>query len=269
MLIFSFIKNLRKKQGYSQERLARELGVSRPTYMQIESGDRELTISEAQKLASLFGLSLEDFLAAKKTPKEPKVIILKNKKKAHPSALNSGSKGKPEMRISVPQKNLEKFREILLYILEKVGAKPNIGETAIYKLLYFIDFDFYERYEEQLIGATYIKNKYGPTPIEFQLIVKDMEKKKEIAPIKNKYFQYEQKKYLPCRAPDLSQIKAHEIVHIDEVLGRLSNKDAKELSEYSHGDLPWKSHELGEKISYESVFYRDDKYSVKEHQDEL
>ncbi len=58
---------------------------------------------------------------------------------------------KPSMRISVPVKNLRKFKEVLLYVLSRLGNKPNIGETFLCKLLYFIDFDFYEKYEEQLI----------------------------------------------------------------------------------------------------------------------
>ena len=62
-----------------------------------------------------------------------------------------------------------------MYVLSKVGSKPNVGESVLYKLLYFIDFNYYEKYEEQLIGATYIKNHYGPTPIEFVKIVEDME----------------------------------------------------------------------------------------------
>ncbi|MBU4482381.1 SocA family protein, partial [Patescibacteria group bacterium] len=78
-----------------------------------------------------------------------------------------------------------------------------------------------------------------------------------------------QGKYLPRREPDLSKLSAQEITHIDGVLDRLSNKSAKELSEYSHNDIPWKTHDNGEKINYESVFYRDDKYSVREYEDEL
>ena len=64
------------------------------------------------------------------------------------------------MEIRVQEKNIKKFKEVLLYILEKVGAKPNVGESVINKLLYFIDFDYYERFEENLTGATYIKNHF-------------------------------------------------------------------------------------------------------------
>ncbi|MFZ2969889.1 MAG: Panacea domain-containing protein, partial [Minisyncoccia bacterium] len=178
-------------------------------------------------------------------------------------------KEKREMRISVPQENIEKFKEVLLYILEKVGARPNIGETAIYKLLYFIDFDYYEKFEEQLIGARYIKNHFGPTPIAFKKITEQMIEKGEIEKIKSKYFQHEQKKYLPRRTADLKILSAQEIQHIDEVLNRLAWKNAKELSEYSHSDTPWRIHKIGEEISYETVFYRDDDHSVRNYEDEL
>jgi len=254
------IKKLRKKHKFSQEYLAKCLNISRPTYMQIEKGERELTISEAKKIASIFSMSLEDLLSGKKHGMKVDFEKEKNKNK---------KESEPEIRISVPQQNLKKFKEVLLYILEKVGAKPNIGETAIYKLLYFIDFDYYEKFEEQLIGAKYIKNHFGPTPIEFKDIVAEMEKNGEIEKVRSKYFQYDQKKYLPRRIPNLDLLNAREIQHVDDVLSRLAGKSAKELSEYSHGDIPWKVHEDGEVIDYETVFYRDDKYSVREYDDEL
>jgi hypothetical protein len=65
---------------------------------------------------------------------------------------------KSEMRISVPQKNIEKFKQVILYILTKVGSKPNFDQTVLFHLLYFIDFDYYELYEEQLMGWKYIKS---------------------------------------------------------------------------------------------------------------
>jgi len=52
-------------------------------------------------------------------------------------------------------------------------------------------------------------------------------------------------------------------------LNRLSDKSAKELSEYSHTDVPWQVHKDGERISYESVFYRGPKHSVRNYDDEL
>jgi len=255
-----YVKKLREAGGFSQDFIAQKLNISRPTYMQIEKGEREITISEARMLSDVFEVSLEDFLD--KNSKDDVIVNIEQSTRAIKKDL-------PEIRISVPQKNLEKFKEVLLYILSKVGSKPNIGETALYKLLYFIDFDFYEKYEEQLIGASYIKNHYGPTPVEFVKIVQTMEDDKELEKVKSKYFQYDQTKYLPRRNPDLSKLSALELAHIDEVLNHLSGKSAKELSDYSHTDTPWQIHKLGQIISYESVFYRDQEHSVKNYEDEL
>ena len=54
------------------------------------------------------------------------------------------------LKVSTP----EKFKNIILYLLECCAGKPNVGETVLYKLLYFSDFNYYELYEEQLSGAS-------------------------------------------------------------------------------------------------------------------
>jgi len=257
--LFKKIKILRKENNFSQSYIAGELGMSRPTYAQIEQGGRELTITEAKKLAAIFSISLEDFLAGKKL--QYKVTIEQQKKKI--------SEKPSDLQIRVTKKNLEKFKQVLLYILGKVGSKPNIGETVLHKLLYFIDFDHYERFEESLMGATYIKNHHGPTSIELKKIVDDMQKKGEIEAVKSRYFRYDQKKYLPVKRPNLNVLSAREIEHIDDVLARLSDKNAKEIEDYSHNDIPWKVAENGKPLSYESVFYRDERYSVRNYEDEL
>jgi len=44
---------------------------------------------------------------------------------------------KADERISVPTLKLNKFKNVLLYILERCAGKPNVGETVLNKLLYF------------------------------------------------------------------------------------------------------------------------------------
>ena len=247
------IKILRKQHGITQQKLADLLGLSRPTVSQIEIGERKLSADELIKLADIFNISVEYLLGLKR---EPKIIIKKTERKEKP---------KYQVRINVPQKNIKKFKEVLLYILNKVGSKPNIGETVLYKILYFIDFDFYEKYEEQLIGATYIKNNYGPTPVEFRKIVEKMIDDGEIIKVESTYFEYPQTKYLPVRKADLAKFKANEIELIDNILYRLSDMNASQISEYSHNDVPWLTTENQGIIEYESVFYRTPSYSVREY----
>jgi DNA-binding XRE family transcriptional regulator len=249
------ISKLRGQFGYSQEYLAKQIGVSRPTFIQIEKNERELTVPEAKKLADMFNMGLIDFLEGKtKSEPGPKVFLKKPEKSL-----------RKDFRIEVPSDKVAKFKEILLYILTKVGAQPNIGETALYKLLYFIDFDYYERYGEKLLGATYIKNHYGPTPVEFKEIAESMEKAGELEKIKSRYFQYQQKKYLPLRRPNLNCFSAQEIKLIDKTLDKLAEKNAKELSDYSHKDVPWRTAKEGDVIDYNLAFQREYPYACYEH----
>lgn len=254
-MIGKFIQKIREKNKLSQEFVASKLELSRPTYIAIEKGQREITIDEAKSIAKLFNISLGQLINEEESSNDVEVI------KSNEKEIVSS-----ELRISIPQKDFDKFREILLYVLARVGAKPNVGETVLYKLLYFIDFDYYEKYEEQLIGATYIKNHFGPTPVEFKKLVEEMIETGDLEVIKSKYFQHEQKKYLAIRNPDLSKsLSAQELQHIDEVLARLSDKNATELSDYSHQDIPWIVTEEGKPIDYESVFYRTPKTSVRNY----
>ncbi len=250
------IKTIREKLGFSQEALAKELGVSRVAISQIENGDRKISAEEIAKLSKVFNMPTDILLDLNK---DIEVVLEK--------AIKEKSKEKPGIRISVPQKNLEKFKEVLLYVLSKVGSKPNVGESVLYKLLYFIDFNYYEKYEEQLIGATYIKNHYGPTPTEFIKIVEDMEGK-DLTKVQDNYFRYPQTKYLPLRKPDLSKINTQEQKVIDDVINSLSDMNAKQISDYSHNDVPWQATEEGTVLDYESVFYRTPPYSVRDYRDD-
>ena len=250
------IKATRERLEFSQEALAEKLGISRVAISQIENGERKISAEEIAKLSKIFHIPTDILLDLRKDVE----VVLKKAEEKKPQK-------KTGIRISVPQKNLDKFKEVLLYVLSKVGSKPNIGESVIYKLLYFIDFNYYEKHEEQLIGATYIRNNYGPTPKEFIKIVEDMEGK-DLTKIKDSYFQYPQTKYLPLRKPDLSKINTQEQKVIDDVINALSDMNARQISDYSHNDVPWQTTEEGEVINYESVFYRTPPYSVRDYSDE-
>ena len=245
-------KNLISKNKISQTELAQILKLSRPTVIKILSGERELRVSEADKLAMNLGISVAEIFG---DAGQTEVVLKKSSK----------TENKQVLRISVPAKNVEKFKNALLYITQKIGALPNVGQTVIYKILYFCDFDYYEKFEEQLIGATYIKNHFGPTPREFSAIVKEMINEGKIEEVTTKFFDKDQKKYMPVVSPDLSVFTGRELQHIDEEIARLGHKTAKELSDFSHKDVPWISTEIGKDIPYEAVFYRTKETSVRNY----
>lgn len=251
------IRKLRIALGMTQEVLAEKVSIHRSSIVQIELGNRKVNVEELIKFAEVLNITVDQLINPDLKPEE---VI-------EPSS-EEFSVHEPRERISIPQNNFLKFREVLLYILAKVGARPNIGETVLYKLLYFIDFDYYETYEEQFIGATYIKNRYGPTPTHFHKLIESMEKDGDIVRVAKEYYSYPQTKYLPCREPNISKLSATELDTINDVLRRLGDMNATQISEYSHKDIPWITTEDGAHINYESVFYRSPEYSLREEKDE-
>lgn len=247
------IKTLREDFSYSQEELARVLRLARPTISQIEAGIREVSGIELAEIAKVFDISLDVLLDVQIDVKEYKFAQEELRKQSYPQ----------DIRVSIPKINKSKFKNVLLYILEKCGAKPNVGETVLYKLLYFADFNFFELYEESFTGAIYRKINFGPAPQGFTEIVNEMIQKGELKRDTNNYYGKPQKRYLPLVKADLTKLKAHEKEVLDKVIDQLSDFNATEISNYSHEDIPWKVTPDKEIIDYDLVFYRMPAYSVR------
>jgi len=239
----TWIKNKRKLIGLSQSEVAKSLGISRPTYTKLEQGEVKPTEEQKVILVGVFDISKETL----------------EKNELRENVVSSDV----ELR-KIPKENIEKFKQVLLYVVSKVGNRPNIGQTALYKLLYFIDFDYYEKTHQYLMGATYIKNTHGPSPISFAKISRNLKNHGKLVEVSSKFFNYDQKKYLVTSDPEVSLLSASELKHIDNELERLSSKTAKELSDLSHIDTPWRVAKEREILNYRHVFYRPDETSVTE-----
>ncbi len=250
------IAELRKIKGLSQEDLAKSIKISRPSLTQIELGNRSLGILELQKLSLVLEFSLDDFMS--KGFVASKELEGKEEKKAN----NTNE------RISVPVLQVNKFKNVLLYILERCAGKPNVGETVLYKLLYFSDFNYYELYEEHLTGANYRKLPYGPVPQKLDTIINQMIENGLLQRVKSEYHGFPQTRYMPLVKADLTELRASEKDVIDRVIEQMSDWSAAMLSNYSHGDKPWKASKDGDDINYELVFYRRPPYSIRVYEDD-
>jgi transcriptional regulator with XRE-family HTH domain len=245
------IAELRKLKGFSQEDLAKSIKISRPSLAQIELGNRNVDILELQKISQVLVFSLDDFMSQDYALSRE--LSDKEERKSK----------KQEERISVPKLQVNKFKNVLLYILEHCAGKPNVGETVLYKLLYFSDFNYYELYEEHLTGAKYRKLPFGPVPQKLDAIIKQMIDNGQLQRVKTEYHGFPQTRYLPLDKADLTQLKASEKEVIDRVIEQMSNWSAAMISDYSHKDLPWEITDEGKDINYELAFYRELPYSVR------
>lgn len=251
------IAELRKRKGLSQEELAKSVKISRPSLAQIELGNRSVDIMELQNLSIMLGFSLDEFMSKDFTINQD----VEDKVETRPQKVKE--------RISVPSLQVNKFKNVLLYILERCAGKPNVGETVLYKLLYFSDYNYYELYEEHLTGAKYRKLPFGPVPQKLDTIVNQMIDSGQLQRVKTEYHGYPQTRYLPLIKANLTELKASEKEIIDRVIEQMSDWSAAAISNYSHKDMPWLASKEGEEIDYELAFYRDAPYSVRNYGNEI
>ena len=248
---------LRKQKQMTQEDIAGVLAIPRSSVAQLESGKRNLSVEELIILSQELHFSMNEFLS-KDYHLESDVHTVKEEKEEYASE-----------RISVPKTNLAKFKNILIYILEQCAGKPNIGETVLYKLLYFSDFNYYELYENHLTGARYKKLDYGPVPQKIDIVLEQLIENNQLKRIRTKYHGYTQSRFIPLVKADLKTFSAAEKEVIDNVIQGMSDWSAAAISEYSHNDMPWKATNFGKDINYELAFYREQPYSVRNYDEEI
>lgn len=246
------ISELRKSKGYSQDDLAKLIDISRPSITQMELGNRNLSVLELKKISDILSISIDKLLSSDYSLTE---FIIEEEQVLE----------QQNTRVSIPELKVNKFKDILLYILEKCAGKPNVGETLLYKLLYFTDFNYYELYEEHLSGAEYRKLPYGPVPQKLDSIINQMINQKQLKRFKTDYHGYPQTRYLPLSKPNLLNLSATEKDVIDKVVDQYSDWSASAISDYSHKDMPWLASKDGEVIDYELAFYREAPYSVRNY----
>ena len=176
------------------------------------------------------------------------------------------------MRFKINDKiiyNSEKFKAMIHYIISRCESKDNFARVVLYKLLYFSDFDNYEKYEESISGETYIRKKRGPVPSHFLEAISELIDEGKIDECSEQVINYFKFKYSSLKKPDLSLFKARELQVIDDTINKISHLYSEDISHYSHGDIPWRLANDGESLNYEAVFYRDPEYSVRDYDDEI
>ena len=254
--------SLRKNADLSQDFMAKNLSMSRATYIKLEKGLRSPTLKELEKIATILEVDLETLISKTEASLVDSSLIDEMQKIPQ---LNKVKVDGAEIKLDET-----KLTSVLLYVLEKVGSRSNIGETVLYKLFYFIDFDYYEKFSQSITGLKYRHNYYGPTPSNsFRVLIKEMVQNKELQIVETVFHDRVQKKYLATVAPDLEVLNGQEIEHINEVLGRLGHKTAAEITDYAHQDTPWLVTEQGEEIDYRLSKYRTATTSVVYEEDEL
>ena len=161
----------------------------------------------------------------------------------------------------------EKFAQVLHYIISRTDTTQydNVGKKVLYKLLYFNDFNYYERTETKMTGETYLKWEHSPAPKDFTAAIRALKHSGSIEEKHIIYHGYKQTRYRSLKPAVPTLLSAVELQHIDDTLGRYATMNGSQIEAMSHKDLPWIAAESSHVLDYELVFYRSAEMSVREY----
>lgn len=217
-----FIKALRNKRGFSQSELAAKLGISRPSYIAIEQGKRELTLSEAEKLSEVFGISIKE--------------------------MESGVSA-----------NYEKYKQMILAYIRNAGSKKDgrITKTKLAKLVYLADFAWFYNHLESMSGMQYRKIQYGPVPDAYFRAIDELyeDGQIEISPTADGAMLISQTR--SGGKASLSEISKEEEKLIKEISSKWRDGSTKDIVAFTHQQLPYAVCLDNEIIPYELITQED------------
>jgi uncharacterized phage-associated protein len=151
----------------------------------------------------------------------------------------------------------KKYQQIILYFCQKLGGEVR-GKKKLAKLLYFADFDFFERHQKSLTGDIYKALPMGPVQVTLEGIVSEMVKKRMLAieTIKERNGYAPTEVYRCLVDSDESIFSRDEQKMLDRVAVKYGQLNGKQLEELSHAEAPYVGTEPRKEIPYELAFYR-------------
>jgi uncharacterized phage-associated protein len=158
--------------------------------------------------------------------------------------------------------NQKKYQDAVLYLCKKLGGEVR-GKKKLAKLLYFADFDYYEKYEKPITGDTYNALPMGPVPASLDEITQKMVREKKITIEKVEVRDgYNPAEVYSCLV-DLkdSSLDGDELKMLDRIATKYGQLNGKQLEELSHAEAPYIATELRQEIPYELAFYRGTDFS--------
>jgi uncharacterized phage-associated protein len=134
--------------------------------------------------------------------------------------------------------SLEKLKNLILY----VGGNPHVpelGETKLWKLIYFIDSTALRENGKSVTGSDFIKYPYGPVPSRGDRAVKQLRKTDDLTIEQEVLDGYRINKVIPKKEPDRSLFDEVELEIIQRVCRKLGASTAAHLSNLSHKEPAW------------------------------
>lgn len=223
------IQVARYRAGYTQSTVAKAIGVSRPTYAQIEANEKDITLSQLDILTALMGVSINTL---------------------RPSADSTGVNrqiGEDSMSAYL------KYKQMILNALQFAADTKDgkITKTKLAKIVYLADFTWYYDNLEPISGMSYRKLARGPVPNVYFRAVDEL--------VEDGIVHLEES----GRAFMLSMNESGDAPHhllttkqracIKEIGRAWKDKQTAEIVDFTHAQRPWQMCRDGEVIPYSLI----------------
>lgn len=222
-----FIKSLRTERGISQLTIADKLGISRSSYIAFEQGKRELSLSEANKIADIFGITLGE--------------------------IESGLVA-----------NYEKYKDMILaYLRTASPADGKIPKTKLAKLLYLADFTWFYKNLQSMSGMPYRRIQYGPVPDLYFRAIDELEESGKIVINRKTVGDKEMLLIGESEGNKNEKIKTLSLEEnslIKKISAKWKDKNTNEIVNFTHNQLPFMICDENEIIPYGLITQEDPDY---------
>ncbi|HEX9722623.1 MAG TPA: Panacea domain-containing protein [Candidatus Paceibacterota bacterium] len=152
--------------------------------------------------------------------------------------------------------NEKKYKNAVLFFANKT-RNGTLGKLKMMKLLYYLDFDFFEKYGRSVTGDEYLRFERGPVPRMAEKILKQM-RGTEIKIVNRKMPKgYNDQQHIePLVEFDPSLFTREEILMMEEIADKWEKFTGTEMKNASHGEAPWVATKPDDIIDYNLAYYR-------------
>jgi transcriptional regulator with XRE-family HTH domain len=207
---------------FTQQEVADKLKISRTSYLAMEQGKREPTLSEAERLGKILGITVE------------------------------------ELSVEA-QPNYPKYLEMIVCYLNLVSGDGKLPKTKLAKLLYLADFAWFYTELESMSGMAYRKIQYGPVADPYFRAIDELQTDGLIS-VQQKDDALLISGNTTARRNEDKHLSIQEKSLITKIYKKWESKNTNEIVRFTHEQLPYKLSFVGEIIPYALITQEDGKY---------
>ena len=158
--------------------------------------------------------------------------------------------------------NKARYINAVIYFAHHANNE-HLGKVKLMKLLYYLDFDHFEKHGSSVTGDTYRKLDFGPVPLHGEAMLIQMSEEGLIKIDKVAVGDVQKYRYTPLKEFDADALSPTEMEILADVACKWEHHTRAEIVSAAHGEAPWKAVAMGEEIPYELAYYRN-KYPATE-----